>query len=177
MEEEMKRRIHRNAIVSGPHSRRTQLCAVAIVLASMTVGLLAVGQDAALAGTGARQFQVCIHRPLSSLGVASVYTVCLTSYDWWTGTSVDGLVRQRSCNIDVPMGYVCLRSTYGSYWNSALGAHEDWLNFSVGYILPIVGLSFTSKDCVYLRIDTKPNGELLPPQAFIVKNLSVGTTC
>jgi hypothetical protein len=173
----MKRRTHTTEIASRPQSLRSRLCAVAIVLASTTVGVLAVGQGTALADTSPRTHQNCIHRTLAVLGGASVYTVCLTAYDWWTGTSVDGQVRQRSCNIDVPMGYVCLSNTYGQYWNSKLGAHEDWLNFSVGYIFPILGLSFTSKDCVYLRVDTKPNGDLLPDQKLIVKNLSVGTTC
>jgi hypothetical protein len=171
MEEERKRRMHRTEKVNVLQSRRLRLC---VILAAATVGVLAVGQQAAFAAAGSRTSKTCESRKSPLTGTA-LYTVCLTTYDWWTGTSVQGQVRGESCSY-VPMGFACRANTYGQYWNSSIGAWEDWLNYAVVYISPVVGLPISFQDCVYLRVDTKPDGSPPTLQHFHVQT-SIGTHC
>ena len=108
---------------------------------------------------------------------AKVYTVCLTATDTYNGTTASGYVSGVNCNIYLPTGagWFCDSQAHGSYRTSS-GVWEDWLNFRVSYISPLVIYNVHYSSCIYLRVDTKPNGST-SFQNFANKNLPIGTHC
>jgi hypothetical protein len=128
--------------------------------------------------TRTNQIQLC-HSQFTATNW-EVYKVCLTSVDSFNGSQVSGFVSSVSCYIDSPtgVGNVCTKVySHGSYWVSSRGYWEDWLNWRVDYISPFPFLqSLDHTDCVYLRVDTPPNGQ--PSyQNFANTNLRTGTSC
>ncbi len=119
----------------------------------------------------------CDTRTLAGIG-ASVYRVCMKATDSYNGVAVTGYVSSASCNINFPtgVGWACKGFTRGSYWNSSLHAWEDWLNYKLVYVSPDVRVGVYYANCVYLRVDTRPNG-YTTYQNFEVPNLASGTTC
>jgi hypothetical protein len=53
---------------------------------------------------------------------------------------------------------------------------EDWLNYRVSYVSPLVIYNLHFSNCIYLRVDTKPNGTTTF-QNFAVKNRPIGSRC
>ena len=153
--------------------RRIYMC---LVVASAAVGVLAAGQSSALAATS-RTTQYCTTKTTAVTGW-SVYAVCLTANDSYDGSRATGYVAGAYCNVYLPTGagWACRSYTKGSYWNAGIGAWEDWLNFAVVYVSPFLTYRVSYQNCVYVRIDTRPNGST-SYQAFTNQNLPVGTTC
>lgn len=93
-----------------------------------------------------------------------VYKVCLSSIVSSNGSTVSGHVTSVSCSVFAPtgsaLGYYCDRHarSWGDYWNAKLGAWEDWYNQRVGRIPPYPPYGQAFVNCVYLRVDTYPNG-------------------
>ncbi len=113
-----------------------------------------------------------------AVGGASVYTVCMKATDSYNGIAVSGYVSSAACNVNLPtgVGWACKSSQRGAYWNSSLHAWEDWLNYKLVFISPWVPVGVYYANCVYLRVDTRPNG-YTTYQSFEVPNLPSGTTC
>lgn len=98
-----------------------------------------------------------------------VYKVCLTGMSSYNGNSVSGSVAGVDCSIFAPtgsaLGYFCdahvpSGRSWGSYWNRKLGAQEIWFNQRVNRISPLPPYSEDFSNCVYLRIDTWPDGRI-----------------
>ncbi len=98
-----------------------------------------------------------------------VYKVCLTATSSYNGSAVSGSVAAVACNIFAPtgsaLGYFCdshvpQGRSWGSYWNAKLGAREVWMNQRVNRISPYPPYNKDFSNCVYLRIDTWPNGRI-----------------
>jgi hypothetical protein len=98
-----------------------------------------------------------------------VYRVCLTGASSYNGRAASGYVAAVACNIFAPtgsaLGYFCdshvpQGRSWGSYWNARLGAREVWMNQRVNRISPLPPYSEDFSNCVYLRIDTWPNGRI-----------------
>ena len=109
------------------------------------------------------------------------YSVCLTANYSWDGTRAAGYVAGTSCNVDLPTGagFNCWggKRSSGAYWNAALGAQEEWLNWSVLYLSPVWPLNRNAfQDCVYVRIDTWPSG-ITKARNWINSNLSLLVSC
>jgi hypothetical protein len=106
---------------------------------------------------------------------ASIYNVCLSGESSWDGSHAAGYVKSVYCNVSLPtgIGWSCNYRTYGAYWNSSIGAWEEWLNFRLNYVLPFL---VYHSDCVYLRIDTRPNG-YTTYQDFANRGLPIFTNC
>jgi hypothetical protein len=98
-----------------------------------------------------------------------VYKVCLTGTSSYNGSAVSGSVAGVACSVFAPtgsaLGYFCdshvpQGRSWGSYWNARLGAREVWMNQRVNRISPYPPYSEDFSNCVYLRIDTWPNGRI-----------------
>jgi hypothetical protein len=107
----------------------------------------------------------------------SVYAVRLTATDSWNESSASGYVWGASCNVFLPTGagYFCNGFSKGSY-RSSNGVWEDWLNYRVSYISPLLGYEAAFSNCVYLRVDTRPNGSTTY-QSFASMDLPFGHSC
>jgi hypothetical protein len=152
----------------APRRRRAAACTLAAVAAAV----LAVAAPAANAAV--RTNGHCSTRQMALTGW-SIYRVCLTAVDTYTGSWVSGYVSGVSCQVYLPTGagWSCRSYAKGSYWDGARGYWEDWLNFALVYTGPS-GTAF--QNCVYLRIDTTPNG-VTTYQDFTNQLLPVGTRC
>ena len=89
------------------------------------------------------------------------YQVCLTGTNSYNGQAASGYVASVGCQTFLPQGlaYACMHGTgqqQGGYRTSS-GVWEDWLNQAVLFIDPVTPYR-TWTECVYLRIDTSPNG-------------------
>ncbi len=106
-----------------------------------------------------------------------VYQVCLTGTDSFNGSQSSGYVSSSTCQVFLPTGagLVCDGFTRGSYRTSA-EIWEDWLNYRVSYISPYFPFRASYSDCVYLRVDTAPNGATTT-QNFANRTLPWGTVC
>jgi hypothetical protein len=98
-----------------------------------------------------------------------VYKVCLTGTSSYDGSSASSSVAGVYCNIFAPtgsaLGYFCdahvpTGRSWGSYLNRRLGAREVWLNQRVNRLSPLPPYDEDFSNCVYLRIDTWPNGHI-----------------
>ena len=95
--------------------------------------------------------------------------MCLAGTSSYDGTSVSSSVAGVDCNISAPtgsaLGYFCdahvpSGRAWGSYWNRKLGAREIWFNQRVNRISPLPPYNEDFSNCVYLRIDTWPDGRV-----------------
>jgi hypothetical protein len=82
------------------------------------------------------------------------YRTCLTSVQGYRlNQAASSSNRAYSC-VDFALGPTqCLDHEEGSYWNSAAGAWEDYVNTAYStFAAPAL------KNCVYIRLDIAPNG-------------------
>lgn len=134
-----------------PHLNR-KLIGTIVAAASLAVA------PSAMAGT--RSDKVC-------QTISGVYQVCLSGASSYNGHSASGYVSGVSCETLAPgefAGYFCGSGVpqgrnWGAYYNSQLGAWEEWLNQEVNYLSPLAIYSEKNTTCVYLRIDVRPNGQ------------------
>ena len=152
------------------------MCVLAAVLATAIAGLLAAAPSDARAATS-RTVRTCSTKTTPFTGW-SVYAVCLTATDSWDGSRASGYVAGVSCSVYLPTGagWSCRTYARGSYWNASRGAWEDWLNYALVYRSPDPALPIAYQNCVYVRVDTKPNGST-SYQDFTNQGLPIGTPC
>ncbi len=104
-----------------------------------------------------REAKVCHTQTMAGTGW-QVFMVCLTADDSSNGSAVTGFVRAATCDIYFPVD-TCGSFTKGSYFNSSLGTWEDWLNYQVDeQVASVLAEGEPVKTCVYLRVDTRPDG-------------------
>ena len=138
-----------------PRLRRSTI--LVALAASIAVGALV--PQAASAATTTRTVNSCTRQTMAGIG-ATVYTICLKAQYSYNGSAATGQVAGTSCEVSYPtgVGYACAGHTQGQYWNSQLGAWEEWLNYKVNWFSYYVIYNRRFQNCVYLRVDTKPNG-------------------
>jgi hypothetical protein len=148
---------------------------MAFVTAGAVVCAVAAPADAAIAGT--RTDRVCQTQSAAPFN-AAVYTVCLTAQSSWNGASTSGYVSGTYCNIYLPTGagWMCSTEHHGAFWNSAIGAWEEYLNYKLIYLSPVFSYQVHYANCIYLRVDTRPSG-VTTYQNFAVKNLPTSANC
>ncbi len=154
-------------------SRTTRILAT---LAALTTMLVMTANVTAASASSSRTDRVCQTQTMAITN-ADVYQVCLTATDSWNGSQATGYVSGLSCNIYLPTGagWFCDSQAHGSYRESN-GTWEDWLNFRVSYVSPFVLYDLHYSNCIYLRVDTQPNGHTTF-QNFANKNLPIGSRC
>jgi hypothetical protein len=126
-------------------------CALAATGAATTLGLVSGATMAlpASAATVTRQAHVCYSPD------PGYRQVCLYTVDSYNGAGASGYVSKAICNpgADAWDWYICGPFSKGSYWTGSMW--EDWLNYKVTFVNSEL---WSGTNCIYLRVDTRPNG-------------------
>jgi len=154
-----------------------RLTGIGIALATAAAIVCTAASPAGAATSGTRSDRVCQTQTAAPVN-AAVYTVCLSAQSSWNGVSASGYVSGTYCNVYLPTGagWMCSTERHGAYWNAAIGAWEEWLNYKLIYLSPVFSYQVHYANCIYLRVDTRSSG-VTTYQSFAVKNLSTSVNC